>query len=491
MRVVNWLKSVTGFKKAGSEADSGRYSAVAHGEPRIVAREAHPISRKQISQAALKVLYGLKDAGYQAYLVGGGVRDLLLGREPKDFDIATDAHPHEVKRIFHRARLIGRRFVIVHVYSGGDIVEVATFRGSGTPDEVADEDDGEGDAVLLKNEHGRVLADNVYGNMEEDAFRRDFSVNALFYNIADFSIVDYVGGMEDLRAGQLRLIGDPEQRYREDPVRMLRAARFAAKLGFRMHPATEAPIVRLAHLLGGVPAARLLDECQKLFLSGHGLQSYESLRHYGLFSYLFPELDAFLASAEQDVTRSMPYLALQGTDERIQAGKSINPAFLFAAFLWTPFQTRLAALRASGLDPLEALQRAEDQTLHQQRQSVMLPKRYTATMREIWSMQSRFERRTGRRPYAFLVHPRFRAAYDFLLLRADCGDADAALAQWWTEFQAAGEIGRQDMVAQSKRQPSEAANGIATVDAAPRRKRRRRRRSKSKTEPQAPDAATD
>lgn len=401
--------------------------------PAIIPRAEHAISRANIAESALKVLYRLKSAGFESYLVGGGVRDLLLGREPKDFDVATDASPEQVQGLFRNCRLIGRRFRLAHVRFGGDVVEVATFRAT-QQDEA---DVGSVSRDLTLNEQGRILRDNVYGTLEQDAFRRDFSVNALYYDIRDFSIVDYVGGLADLQAGNLRLIGDPEQRYREDPVRMLRAARFAAKLGFRIHPDTEQPIIGLAPLLGDIPPARLFEEILKLFLYGFGVQAFETLRHYGLFAQLFPQTDAVLSIEEQGFPHVFIAKALGSTDTRVAEDRPVTPAFLFAALLWEPVRQRAAALQASDMHPVDAYRQAAHEVVNEQTAHVALPRRFVTPMIEIYQMQSRFLQREGKRPLRLLGHPRFRAAYDFLLLRAESGDADQALADWWTQLQAA------------------------------------------------------
>jgi len=405
------------------------------------------------------VLYGLKEAGYQSCLVGGGVRDLLLGREPKDFDVATDAHPEEIKQLFRSCRLIGRRFRLAHVRFGREIIEVATFRAGHDPDSHGD------DGSL--NEEGRILRDNVYGTIEEDAFRRDFTINALYYNIADFSVVDYVGGLQDLKSGTLRLIGDPEQRYREDPVRMLRAVRFAAKLGFRIHPDSEAPIFELGHLLREVPAARLFEEILKLFLAGCALNTFELLRHYDLFRHLFPLTEEALAHEDQGFPLVLVSKALENTDARLAEDKPVTPAFLYAALLWEPVRQRAEALQADGATPLEAVQIAGNQVTAEQVQYTSLPKRFSFPMREIWMLQPRLERRRGKAPYRTLEHPRFRAAYDFLLLRAGCGEAPQELADWWTDFQQLNPREREQLV---EEQPAGKKK---------RRRRRRRRRPSS------------
>jgi poly(A) polymerase len=404
------------------------------------------------------VLYALKDAGFEAYLVGGGLRDLLLGHEPKDFDVATSARPEEVQALFKRScRLIGRRFVLAHVRMGPEIIEVATFRATPrAPD---------GDAAL--DEGGRILRDNVYGSREEDAFRRDFTINALFYNIQDYSIVDFVGGMADIKAGVLRLIGDPETRYREDPVRMLRAVRFVAKLGFNVHADTEAPLFRLGPLLADVPPARLFDEILKLLLSRYALEAFEKLRHYGLFGQLFPTTETALTQQLGDFPLTLLTRALQNTEQRIAEDKPVTPTFLFAALLWEPVRLRMEAGISAGQNPHMALADAAQSVVDEQNAVIALPKRFSVPMREIWHMQLRLGNRRGRQPQKLMAHPRFRAAYDFLLLRAEAGEADAELARWWTEFQAAAPESRDQMTAQ-----------VSDPQAPRRGKRRRRRRGR-------------
>jgi len=405
------------------------------------------------------VLYRLKAAGYESYLVGGGVRDLLLGREPKDFDVATNATPEEVKALFRNCRLIGRRFRLAHVHFGREIIEVATFRGS---------HDGNGSEGAA--EDGMILRDNVYGTLEEDAWRRDFTINSLYYDIRDFSVVDYTGGLEDLEAGLLRVIGDAEQRYREDPVRMLRAIRFAAKLGFRIHPDSEAPIFELGETLEAVPPARLYEEVLKLFLTGHGVASFELLRHYDLFRHLFPLTDACLAEEEDGFPHQLVLRGLENTDARVAEGKPVTPAFLFAVLLWEPVHARAEALRAEGMSEIQALQVAGDTVIAQSIRHVALPKRFSLQSREIWVMQARLPRRNGKRAARLLAMPRFRAAYDFLLLRAENGDeALQELAQWWTDFQAVDEEAR---AALSSKAPGGEEGGKK------RRRSRRRRRKK-------------
>ena len=383
------------------------------------------MSRANISPNALKVLYRLKSAGFAAHVVGGGVRDLLLGREPKDFDVATDARPEEVKELFRNCRLIGRRFRLAHVQFGREIIEVATFR--------AGQDQQPGDNA--QSDEGMLLRDNVYGTIEQDALRRDFTINALYYNIADFTLIDYANGVEDLQNGVLRLLGDPETRYREDPVRMLRAVRFSAKLGFRLSAETEAPIRELAPLLAEVPAARLFEEVLKLFLAGNAVGGFERLRQLGLFAELFPDTERALSALEQDFPLTLVLKGLENTDRRIADDKPVTPAFLFAVLLWEPVRQRAEDLKSAGEQPYQAMQKAAGELLARQVQRVALPRRFSTPMQEIWSLQARFGNTRGKRPKRLLAHPRFRAAYDFLLLRAEAGEADPELATWWTQYQ--------------------------------------------------------
>lgn len=427
-------------------------------EPKIYTRSEHNISRDQISSNALKVLYRLKNEGYEAYLVGGCVRDLLLGREPKDFDVATNASPEQVKQAFRNCRLIGRRFRLAHVFFGREIIEVATFRGAG--------DQSHGERKV--DQDGRLLHDNHYGSIEEDVIRRDFTVNALYYNIKDFSIVDYVGGMEDHRAGMMRLIGDPETRYREDPVRMIRLVRFAVKLGFSINAECEKPISELADLLANIPAARLHDEALKLFLSGYAVETFEMLRHYGLFAHLYPVAEVSLSSEENGFPKVFIAKALENTDTRISEGKSIAPYFLISTFLWDAVKLQVEQNLADGIPESVAYQQAASAVISQQVQHTSFPKHIGVAMREVWSLQARFDKRNGARAFRLLAHPKFRAAYDFLLLRAATGGADEKLAAWWTQFQFAPETERKKMVSSLSRSTS--------------RKRRRRRKPAGKVQ---------
>jgi poly(A) polymerase len=430
------------FKKLFTVSESPASEADKNAESRakIYPRSEHCISRSQISENALKVLQRLKKANYEAYLVGGCVRDLLLGREPKDFDVATNASPEQVKQVFRNCRIIGRRFRLAHVFFGRDIIEVATFRGSETE---------ESDEQVI-HEDGRLLRDNVFGTLEEDVWRRDFTVNALYYNIRDFSVVDFTSGMQDHANAVLRLIGDPRVRYREDPVRMLRAIRFAVKLGFTLHPDTEQPICDHADLLKGIPAARLYDEVLKLFLSGYGVQTFEMLRHYGLFAMLFPATDKCLETQEHDFPRLFLIRALENSDSRFAEGKSLTPYFLLAALLWEPLQLAANKRIQHGENETIAYQSAANEVLSKQIKITAMPRHITQSMRDVWFMQNKFSRTVGARPYRLLEQAKFRAAYDFLHLRAETGGADMELVNWWTRFQSADDELRRKMTAPPK-----------------------------------------
>jgi len=365
----------------------------------------------------------LQDEGYEAYIVGGSVRDLLLGKVPKDYDVATDAIPEEVKTIFPRCRLIGRRFRLAHVRMKGTLIEVATFRGP----QVSDDDDH-------KHQNGRILRDNVWGSLEEDAVRRDFTINALFLDPVRNEIRDFVGGYKDLSERKLRLIGDARTRYREDPVRLLRAARFIAKLGVEPARETAAPIVEMASLLHDIPPARLFEEVCKLFMTGHAARTWEALQRFQLTRALFPVLEA---ADEPGTAREGKLLikALQNTDERIAVEKPVTPAFLLAAILWQPVRARADALQASGLNEYAALGEAADEVMSKQVQRTTIPRRFSVVTRQIWTMQPRFNNTRGRRAKKLLQERRFRAAYDFLLLRAEEDESLQGLCDHWTEAQ--------------------------------------------------------
>ena len=399
------------------------------------------------------------------------MRDLLLGILPKDFDVATNALPEEIRRVFRNCRLIGRRFRLAHVHFGDEIIEVATFRASAAPEEVDDEDHREVDDARSLDRSGRILRDNLYGTIDADVWRRDFTANALYYNIADFSVWDYVGGAEDVSARVLRLIGDPEVRYREDPVRMLRAARFAAKLGFTLHADTRAPMRELAPLLAGVPAARLFDECLKIFLGGHAVVGFERLREFELLPHFLPSLAEELARDPDGEAARLLALGLAGTDARVRADRSVTPMFLFAVLLYGPIM-RLAAERTeAGIPAVQALAEATDTVVGSQVRRIAVPKRFTLPLREMLALQPRFERRDGRKALALLNHPRFRAAYDLFVLRAEAGGVPQELADWWTELQTLPAEARAERVAALV-----PAEGGEAGSALPARRRRRRRR---------------
>ncbi len=398
-------------------------------KPRIYTRDQHPVRREQLSSGARSVTRKLQEAGFKAFIVGGAVRDLMLGLEPKDFDIATDATPEQVKPLFRRAFIIGRRFRLVHVHAGAEVLEVSTFRAP----------QGEG----ATDEHGRLISDNVYGSQSDDARRRDFTINALYFDPSTEEVWDYVGGVSDVRARRLRLIGPPVTRYREDPVRMLRAVRLAAKLDVAIDPKTAAPIPKLAPLMQNVPPARLFDEMQKLLLSGHAAPTLKSLRAHGLSHGLLPLLDVIL---EQPLGGKFIDAALANTDERVRDDRGVSPAFLFATLLWHEVLVTWNAAKAKGAKPAPALFDAMDKVLEAQAERIAIPRRFEATIKEIWSLQPRFEQRAGSRPYRLLEHPRFRAAYDFLVLRGESGEAPAALVDWWTRFQGAGDADRGSML---------------------------------------------
>ena len=408
--------------------------------PAIVSRSEHNISRANISSNALKVLYRLRGAGFDAFLVGGGVRDLLLGKHPKDFDVVTNADPDQIKDLFRNCRLIGRRFRLAHVRFGRDIVEVATFRASAA---------GLEDDERAHSDSGRILRDNVYGSIDEDVWRRDFTVNALYYNIADFSIWDYVSGFEDVKARTLRLIGDPETRYHEDPVRMLRAVRFAAKLGFEIAPETAAPIGVLGRLLADVPSARLFDELLKLFHSGYAQRSFDLLVQYDLLRYLFRDTSDLLATPLKETMLKFIRQGLANTDERVRSDKSVTPMFLYAVMLWFPIKELAERLRQEGWHDSQALMEASQRIVAAQQTA--FPRRFSAPMKELLTMQWRFSQRRGARAARLLQHKRFRAAYDFLLLRAECGEVDRETVDWWTELQTASPAEQQRMLGTKRR----------------------------------------
>jgi poly(A) polymerase len=505
---------------------------------RIIPRAEHSISRSAISPNALRVLYRLREAGYEAFLVGGCVRDLLLGITPKDFDIATSALPEEVRRTFRNCRLIGRRFRLAHVFFGREIVEVATFRAMSAPDEppieaaAADLDDDEvpedldeefdddiedeadestvlaeagshqtgihgvpplverdrsrhagagesDDEDRVTDEHGRILRDNAYGNIDDDVWRRDFTANSLYYNIADFSIWDYTGGVEDITAHRLRLIGDPVTRYREDPVRMLRAARFEAKLGFTLDGETGTAIAGLRDLLGSVPPARLFDETLKLFLTGHGARSLEVLHRRGLLAELLPTVAAYLDRHPDGAVARLLRQGLENTDLRVQQGKPVTPTFLFALLLYGPIADIIEKQPQEKWHDIGTIVDAVERAARAAQGRISIPKRFSLGVREMFAAQPRLEQPRGRRALRMLEQPRFRAGFDLLLLRADMGLADPAIAAWWTRVQEVSQGDRDSMADALGLQPRQAGEG------GPRRPRRRRRRGRGRA-PAAP-----
>jgi poly(A) polymerase len=413
-----------------------------------------------VSQAAIRTCETLQQGGFQAWIVGGGVRDLLLGLKPKDFDVATDATPEQVRKLFRRSRIIGRRFQIVHVLHGRDTIEVSTFRSMQPASET--------------DEHGRVLRDNVWGSQAEDAARRDFTINALYYDPVSDTLLDYHDGVKDMQRRVLRMIGEPYTRYREDPVRMLRVARFTAKLGFAVEAKTQQPIRELKDLLHNVPAARLFDEMLKLLLSGKSMACLQELRRQGLHHGLLPMLDVIL---EQPDDERFVQAALAATDARVLADKSVSPGFLFAALLWQPVRVRWQEATARGEHSIPALASAIESVLDEQAGRLAIQRRFIGDMREIWMMQPRFERRTGRSPHALVAHPRFRAGWDFLMLRCESGEVPAELGEWWHDFSQADTPGRQAMLERA------APSGGAA--------KKRKRRSRRKAAPDADEAGSE
>jgi len=407
----------------------------------IIPQKRHGIRPERVSVNACKVVERLQQAGYLAYIVGGSIRDLVLGHHPKDFDVATDATPEQVAELFRNARLIGRRFRLAHIRFGREVIEVATFRGSG-------EGDG-GDDQHREVDQGRLVRDNVWGSEAEDARRRDFTINALMYDPHTATIRDYVGGYDDLLKRRLRLIGDPVTRYREDPVRLLRAVRFKIKLDLELDPATAAPIPEMAELLHDIPPARLFDEIIKLFMGGRAWPTFQALVRFRLWEPLFPNL--FDDPARPPVLVEQ---ALQNTDQRVAEGKPVTPAFLFAAFLWQRVSARSEQLVAEGLPQVEALAVSGEEAFAAQAQRVAIHRRFSSMAKEMWCLQPRFERRRGKRAFRLMSERRFRAAYDFLLLRAIENPELQELADWWTTFQEVDGDERREMTraAPGKRQ---------------------------------------
>ncbi len=411
-------------------------------QPIVLTRDKHPVSRQLISPSALKVLYRLNKGGFDAYLVGGGVRDILLGLKPKDFDIATNATPDEIKGLFRNCRLIGRRFRLAHIVFGREIIEVATFRGH------HDEKDQQDKKISKQSEHGMLLRDNIYGSIEEDAQRRDFTINALYYSTKDFKVFDFANGVKDVENRIIRLIGDPKTRYREDPVRMLRAIRFATKLDMEISEETRAPITELAPLMENIPAARMFEEFLKMFISGKAVANFEQLRVYNLFTYFFPAVEQAL-NANDEVLERFITQALKNTDKRINNSQRVTPAFLFAAMLWYPLQKVIQQINANNsLAPQDAFFAGLNEIMPEQQRSIAIPKRLQAVMKDIWILQDKLGRRDGKRAFKSFEHPKFRAGYDFLLLRAQIENTAELneLAKWWTDFQNVSNEARVQMI---------------------------------------------
>ena len=515
--------------------DDLRPDAAPRPTARIIPRAEHSISRSAISPNALRVLYRLREAGYEAFLVGGCVRDLLLGITPKDFDIATSALPEEVKRVFRNCRLIGRRFRLAHVFFGREIVEVATFRAQSAPelgaevvepppdldddeviedeldDELDDVEEVDESAVLAEagphqtgfhggrdlamrdrsrhagagddddedrvtDEHGRILRDNAYGTIDDDVWRRDFTANSLYYNIADFSIWDYAGGVDDIKARRLKLIGDPVTRYREDPVRMLRAARFEAKLGFTLDGETGTAIPRLKDLLASVPPARLFDETLKLFLTGHGARSLEVLQARGLLGELLPTVAAYLDKHPDGAVVRLLKQGLINTDQRVAQGKPVTPTFLFALLLYGPIAEIIEKQPQEKWHDIATIVDAVDRAARQAQGRISIPKRFSLGVREMFAAQPRLEQPRGRRALRMLEQPRFRAGFDLLLLRADIGLAPRDIADWWTRVQEVSQGDREALADAMAREPHAAGEG----GGGGRRRGRRRRRGRGR-----------
>ncbi|MDS4014494.1 MAG: polynucleotide adenylyltransferase PcnB [Candidatus Accumulibacter sp.] len=434
----------------------GRSTPTEAPEPAIIPVDQHGLQRDQISRACRRTIETLQENGYQAYVVGGAVRDLLAGLTPKDFDVATNATPDQVRQSFRRSRIIGRRFQIVHVGMGAETIEVTTFRGH------HGDDAGSHGQV---DEQGRVLRDNVFGSQSEDAARRDFTVNALYYDPICEHIVDYHHGVADLQQKTLRMIGDPRTRYREDPVRMLRAVRLAAKLGLSIDPAARRPIREMADLIGNVPLSRLFDEMLKLLTSGHAVRCVSQLREEGLHRGLLPLLDVIL---EHPVGERFVMLALETTDRRVHHGKPVSPGFLFASLLWHEVLAKWDALQqhtGSAATPALFFQ-AMDEVIEVQAEKLAITRRIAGDMKDIWALQPRFEQRSGKRAYGLLQQPRFKAGYDFLLLRAQAGEVDSEVSTWWTDFLHADDENRALMV-------------VGQAGETPRKRRRRRRSART------------
>ena len=444
-------RPVLGTKKSSRKhADIGKHDG-GKSSALTISYKTHQIDSTLLSSGAHRTIEGLQKAGFEAYIVGGAVRDLLLKRIPKDFDVATDATPEEVNRVFRRSRIIGRRFRLVHVLFGDETIEVSTFRGSHL--------ETDGDSKVADS--GRIIRDNVFGSIVDDAVRRDFTANALYYDPSSQEVLDFHNGYADIKAGVLRMIGKPEIRYAEDPVRMLRAVRLSAKLGLKIESGTQAPIAKMTDLLQDVPPSRLFDEMLKLFLSGHAIESVSALREQHLHHGLLPMLDVVL---EQPMGERFVMLALQNTDDRILSGKTANPSFLFATLLWHEMLAAWETYQAEGHHAIPALHMAMTEVIAVQAEKLAIHNRYTATMKEIWGLQPRFEQRAGKRPFGLLTHPRYRAGYDFLLLRCESGELPMEIGEWWTAFANA---------------EGDARTAMLQADTTPKKRRKRSRKKTS------------
>ena len=452
--------------------------ASAQNSPTVYTRDQHCVSRQLISDNALKVLYRLNKNGFDAYLVGGGVRDILLNQAPKDFDIATNATPDEIKELFRNCRLIGRRFRLAHIVFGRDVIEVATFRGH---HENASTEAQNCQKVSKTSDHGMLLRDNIYGSIEEDAERRDFTINALYYSTKDFKVYDFANGIADINAKEIRLIGDPETRYREDPVRMLRAVRFATKLDMTINKDTQAPIKELAPLLENIPAARMFEEFIKLFISGKAEANFNLMREYELFTYFFPIVEQHLQRDDSDMAKAFISLAIRNTDARINNQQRVTPAFLLAAMLWYPLQDAIKRIKeGNDLTPQDTFFAALHELMSEQQRSISIPKRFQAVMKDIWILQDKLARREGKKAHKSFEHQKFRAGYDFLLLRAEIesqfekpasGEHPLTeLAQWWTDFQTVSSETKEQMI-----------KSVVQSKTGPRRSRNRRKPRKANT----------
>lgn len=440
------------------------FSAPPKGPERLT-RDRHGIDRRNVSRHAIKVCEVLQQHGYAAYIVGGAVRDLIVGLQPKDFDVATNATPEQIKPLFRRARIIGRRFQLVHVVFGQEIIETSTFRAPASDDQETDE-------------HGRILRDNLFGTHEQDAARRDFTINALYYDPMTEEVIDFHHGVADLKSRVVRIIGDPETRYREDPVRMLRAVRFESKLSGSIAPSSSEPIKRMASLIEHVPASRLFDEMLKLLTCGHAMDCLRHLREAGLHKGLLPLIDVIF---EQSGGEAFVELALARTDARVRAGKTVSPSFLFASLLWKLVDKRWSARIDQGEPRIQALMDAADSVMEEQTRKLAIQRRFQSDMREIWFMQPRFERATAKTVWRMLDQPRFRASVDFLQLRAEAREIDSVHAQWWMDLANADDGTRADMIETYQRQARNTPDGV-------RRKRRRTRRPKPEATPDAGQA---